>query len=218
MNIALIGATGFVGSPILAELLSRGHQVTVLARDPAKLSTQVAAQAGMTVVKANALVAEQVARAVAGHDAVISAYNPGWGEAKLYDLAIAGNQSIIDGVKQAGVKRFLSIGGAGSLYVAPGVQLVDTPNFPAEYYQAALAMREVLNRIQQENSLDWSVLTPPIALAAGERTGKYRLWHDDLLKGSAEAPAGISAADLAMALIDELETPRHLQRRFTVAH
>jgi putative NADH-flavin reductase len=213
-KIALIGATGFVGSPILAELLNRDHQVTVLARNPAK----IAAQAGVTVVAADVLDAAQVAQAVAGHDVVISAYNPGWSEAAIYDLSIAGNKSILAGVKQAGVKRFLSIGGAGSLYVAPGVQLVDTPQFPAEYKQVALAMREVLKLIEAETTLDWTVLTPPIALAPGERSGKYRTGLNDLLPGSGEAPAGISAADMAVALVDELETPRHPQRRFTVAN
>lgn len=214
MKIALIGATGFVGTPILAELLSRGHQVTVLARTPAKLP----AQAGLTVVAASATDSAQVAQAVAGHDAVISAYNPGWNSTDLRAETVAGYQSIIAGVKQSGVKRFLLIGGAGSLYVAPGLQLVDAPGFPAEYLQAALAMRDVLNLVQAETTLDWAMLSPPIALGGGERTGKFRLGQDDVLPGVGDAPAGISAADLAVALVDELETPRQHQRRFTAAH
>lgn len=213
MNIALIGATGFVGSAILPELLGRGHQVTVLARDPARL----APQPGLAVVKADVLDAAQVARAVAGHAAVVSAYNPGWSEPQIHDLFLQGSQAIVDGVKQAGVRRLLVVGGAGSLYAAPGVQLVDTPGFPAEYKQGALAAREFLARLQAETALDWSFVSPPIALAPGGRTGRYRLGADDLLPGEGGAPAGISVADLAVAIADEIEQPRHRQRRFTVA-
>jgi putative NADH-flavin reductase len=214
MKVALIGATGFVGSPVLVELLSRGHQVTVLARNPAKLT----AQPGLTVVAADALDATQVAQAVAGHDAVVSAYNPGWTEPKIYDLFLQGTRAIVEGVKRAGLKRLLVVGGAGSLFVAPGVQLVDTPPFPAEYKQGALAAREALNQLKLESSLDWSFLSPPIALAPGERTGQYRSGLDDLLPGVGEAPAGISVADLAVAIVDEIETPRHVKKRFTVAN
>lgn len=171
MKVALIGATGFVGAPVLAELLSRGHAVTVLARNPGKLP----AQPGLTVVAADALDAAQVAAAVAGHDAVVSAYNPGWGEARIYELFLQGTRAIVEGVKQAGLKRLLVVGGAGSLYVAPGLQLVDTPPFPAEYKQGALAAREALNQLKGETALDWSFVSPPIALAPGVRTGQYRL-------------------------------------------
>lgn len=213
MKVALIGATGFVGSPILAELLGRGHQVSVLARNPAKL----AARPGLTVLAADALDAAQVAQAVAGHEAVVSAYNPGWSEPQIYELFLRGTRAIVEGVKRAGLKRLLVVGGAGSLFVAPGLQLVDTPPFPAEYKQGALAAREALNELKQESSLDWSFVSPPIALAPGARSGHYRSGLDDLLPGVGEAPAGISVADLAVAIVDELENPRHLKRRFTVA-
>jgi len=214
MKIALIGATGFVGAPVLSELLSRGHHVTVLARNPSKL----VAQQGLTVVAADAMDAAQVAKAVAGHDAVISAYNPGWSEPKIHDLFLQGSQSILDGVKHSGVKRVLVVGGAGSLYVAQGLQLVDTPPFPAEYKQGALAARELLNRIKLESTLEWSFLSPPIGLAPGERTGQYRVGADDLLPGQGDQPAGISVADLAVAIVDEMEKAQHVRRRFTVAN
>lgn len=214
MKVALIGATGFVGAPLLAELLSRGHQVTVLARNPAKL----AAQTGLTVLTADALDATQVAQAVTGLDAVISAYNPGWTEPQIHDLFLQGAAAIIEGTKRAGIKRFLMVGGAGSLFVAPGVQLVDTPPFPAEYKQGALAAREALNRLKLESSLDWTFLSPPILLAPGARTGQYRSGLDNLLPGVGEVPAGISVADLAVAIVDEVEAPRHIQQRFTVAN
>jgi len=214
MNIALIGATGFVGAPVLSELLDRGHKVTVLARTPSKLAPKT----GLSVVAADALDAKQVAKAVAGHDAVISAYNPGWSEPKIHDLHLQASQAIVEGVKQAGVKRLLVVGGAGSLFVAPGLQLVDTPQFPAEYKQGALAAREALNQLRGESTLDWSFVSPPIGLAPGERTGQYRLGTDELLSGQGEQPAGISVPDLAVAIVDEIEQPRHLQRRFTVAN
>ncbi|MEO8389022.1 NAD(P)-dependent oxidoreductase [Polaromonas sp.] len=214
MNIALIGATGFIGAPILSELLSRGHKVTVLARNPGKVTPQK----GLTVVAADALNAGQVAKAAAGHDAVISAYNPGWSEPKIHDLHLEASKAIVTGIKQAGVKRLLVVGGAGSLYVAPGLQLVDTPEFPAQYKQGALAAREALNQLKLETSLDWSFVSPPIGLAPGERTGKYRLGADDLLPGQNGKPAGISVPDLAVAIVDEIENARHVRRRFTVAN
>lgn len=213
MNIALIGATGFVGTPVLAELLARGHKVTVLARNPAK----IAAQPNLAVVATDALDAAQISSAVAGHDAVISAYNPGWSEPQIHNLHLQASRAIVDGVKKSGVKRLLVVGGAGSLYVAPGVQLVDTPPFPAEYKQGALAARQALNELKTETTLDWTFVSPPIALAPGERTGNYRLGGDEVMAGSGDQPAGISVADLAVAIVDEIEAPKHVQKRFTVA-
>lgn len=212
MNIALIGATGFVGSAVLEELLRRQHKVTALARNPGKL----AARDGLTVVHADAQDATQVAKAVAGQDAVVNAYNPGWTVPDIHDQFLVGTRAIYAGVKQAGVKRLLVVGGAGSLFVAPGVQLVDTPNFPAEYKAGALAAREALNLIRHETTLDWTFLSPPLLLAPGERTGQYRLGTDAPLMNG-EAPGGISVADMAVAIVDELENPRHVKQRFTVA-
>jgi len=213
MNIALIGGTGFVGSAVLEELLQRGHRVTALARHPAKYT----ARSGVTVVQADVLDATQVAHAVEGHDAVVSAYNPGWKEPQIHDLFLQGTRAITEGVKRSGVKRLLVVGGAGSLFVAPAVQLVDTPQFPAEWKQGALAAREALNRIRQETTLDWSFVSPAVMLAPGERTGKFRLGGDEVLMAG-DQPAGISVADLAVAIVDEIETPRHVKRRFTVAY
>ena len=155
MHIALIGATGFVGTALLNELLQRGHRVTALARDPAKLPLRE----GLTVVQANATDAAQVAQAVRGVDAVASAYNPGWTHPDLHDEFLRGSRAITAGVKAAGVQRLLVVGGAGSLYVAPGVQLVDTPQFPAEWKNGALAAREALNLLRQESTLQWTFLS-----------------------------------------------------------
>ncbi|MGX5648750.1 NAD(P)-dependent oxidoreductase [Hydrogenophaga borbori] len=214
MKIALIGATGFVGSAVLNELLSRGHAVTALARHPEKF----AARDGLAVVRADALDAAQVAAAVRGHDAIVSAYNPGWSEPRIYELFGQGYDAILAGARQAGVKRLLAVGGAGSLEVAPGVQLVDTPEFPAEWKQGALAARDLLTRLRGDTALDWSFLSPPVLLAPGERTGRYRVGGDQPLPGQGGQPSGISVADLAVAIADEIEKPQHRRRRFTVAN
>lgn len=214
MKIALIGATGFVGSALLTELLNRGHQVTVLARDPSKLTPAP----GLTVVQADAQNAEQVAHAVKDHEAVVSAYNPGWSVPDLHDQFLKGARAIVSGVKAAGVKRLLVVGGAGSLFVAPGVQLVDTPEFPAEWKQGALAARQALNELQTESSLDWTFVSPSILLEPGARTGQYRLGTDAPLMAADGGPGRISTADLAMAIVDSLEQGSHVKQRFTAAH
>ena len=220
MHIALIGATGFVGSAALTELLARGHRVTALARTPSKL----APRDGLTVVAADVNDAAQVAAAVRGADAVLSAFNPGWEHPQLYDAFLQGSRAITTGVRAAGVPRLLVVGGAGSLYVAPGVQLVDTPQFaqhvPPNVVPGARAARDALDELRarhgDDSALDWVFLSPPAMLAPGERSGQYRTGTDHLLMAG-DAPAGISVADLAVALVDELEAPRHHRQRFTVA-
>lgn len=213
MHIALIGATGFVGSALLNELLQRGHRVTALARNPGK----IAPREGLAVVQADVTDAAQVAQAVRGTDAVASAYNPGWTHPDLHDEFLRGSRAITEGTRAGCVARLLVVGGAGSLYVAPGVQLVDTPQFPAEWKTGALAARQALNLLRQESSLQWTFLSPPILLEPGERTGSYRLGTESPLMNG-EEPGRISVADLAVAIVDELEAPRHVQQRFTVAH
>ena len=213
MKIALIGGTGFVGSAVLEELLQRGHQVTALARTPAKYTPRER----LTVASADVLDSQQVAAAIEGNDAVISAYNPGWKEPQIHDLFLQGTRAIFDGVKRSGVKRLLVVGGAGSLFVAPGLQGVDTPQFPAEWKQGALAAREALNMIRTETTLDWSFVSPAVMLAPGARTGRFRIGGDDVLMDG-DKPAGISVADLAVAIVDEIETPHHIRKRFTVAY
>lgn len=216
MKIALIGASGFVGAAVLAELLQRGHAVTALVRDPARL----APRPGLSTAIADAYAAETVSAAVRGHDAVVSAFNPGWNEPDLYDEFLRGSAAIIGGIEASGVTRLLVVGGAGSLFVAPGVQLVDTPEFanhvPPNVAPGARAARDLLDRLRDNTTLSWTFLSPPALLAAGERTGTYRVGGDDLLMDGDE-PAGISVADLAVAITDELERPRHVRARFTVA-
>src|SRR5690606_13110915 len=128
-----------------------------------------------------------------------------------------GTQAIYAAVKQAGVKRLLVVGGAGSLYVAPGVQLIDTPDFPAEYKEGAEGARQALDLLKAETRLDWSFISPPAHLHPGERSGQFRIGGEQLLMKDGE-PAGISVADLAVAIIDELEHPAHIRQRFTVGY
>ena len=138
MKIALIGATGFVGSAILKEALDRGHEVAAIVRNPDTLTPH----AKLHPKKGDIYNEDEVARLAAGHDAVISAFNPGWTNQDIYSQQVKGTHSIINGVKRAGVKRLLFVGGAGSLEVTAEVQSVDMPGFPAEYKQGALATRE----------------------------------------------------------------------------
>ena len=213
MKIALIGATGFVGSAILREALSRGHEVTAIARDPEKLQPH----AKLWPQKADVYNADDVALVIAGHHVAISAFNPGWTNPDIYNLQVKGARAIIDGVKKAGMKRLIFVGGAGSLEVKPGVQSVDLPGFPAEYKQGALATREALNMLRKEPTLDWSFLAPSADLFPGERTGKFRLGTDQLLR-DANGESRISVQDYALAMIDEVETPQHVRQRFTVGY
>ena len=213
MKIALIGATGFVGSAILKEALDRGHEVTAIVRHPEKLRSHPKLRPRKGDVYNN----DEVARWVAGHDAVISAFNPGWSNPDIYNQQIKGTQAIIDGVKKAGAKRLLFVGGAGSLEVKPGVQSVDTPEFPKEWKQGSLATREGLNLLRKESALEWSFLSPSADLSPGQRTGKFRLGTDQLLV-DANGKSRISVEDYAMAMIDEVETPKHIRQRFTVGY
>ncbi len=216
MKIALIGATGFVGAAVLAELLQRGHQVTALVRDRAK----VPSRPSLSTVVADALDTEAVTAAVRGHDAVVSAFNPGWNEPGLYDMFLRGSAAIERAVEASGVKRLLVVGGAGSLFAKPGLQLVDTADFaehmPANVVSGARAARDALTTLRRNTVLDWTFVSPPALLQPGKRTGTYRLGAEDLLMAG-EKPAAISVADLAVAIADEIERPRHVRARFTVA-
>ena len=213
MKIALIGANGFVGSAILKEALDRGHEVMAIVRHPEKLKPHPK----LRPTQGDVYNDSEVARMVTGHDAVISAFNPGWGNPDIYNLQVKGTQAIINGVKQAGIKRLLFVGGAGSLEVKPGVQAVDLPGFPAEYKQGALATREALNMLRKEVSLEWSFLSPSADLSPGKRTGKFRLGTDQLLT-SAQGESRISVEDYAMAMIDEVEKPKYIRLRFTAGY
>ena len=216
MKVALIGATGFVGTAILNELIQKGHKVTAIALNP----EAVRQHNNIVAKKIDVSIADELAEEVKGHDAVISAYNPGWANPNLYNDFMKGSAAIQQAVKQSGVKRLLISGGAGSLFVAEGVQKVDTPNFPAEWKARALAARDYLNILKNEQELDWTFLSPAIEMhqgTSGERKGHYRTGLDTPVYND-EGRSIISVGDVAVAIVDEIENPRHIGRRFTVAY
>jgi putative NADH-flavin reductase len=213
VKIAVIGASGKVGSFIRDEALARGHQVTAIVRHPEKITVR---NPHLTVVKADVL-KDKVDELVKGHDAVISAYSPGLGSPDMYNEHVKGAKAIISGVKKSGIKRLLVVGGAGSLEIAPGVQLVDTVDFPESFKGGALATRETLYMLKKEKELEWTFLSPPQTLDLGERTGRYRVGKDQLLKDK-NGESKVSTQDYAVAMLDELEHPKHIRERFTVAY
>ncbi len=212
LNIALIGASGFIGSALLKEALARGHQVTALVQTPSKLSPAGALKAVKTDVLDTAALAAQLK----GHDAVISAFS-GHAQADTLGYYMKGIESIVAATRQSGAPRLLVVGGAGSLEVAPGVQLLDTPQFPDAYKPTAEGARKALALLRKESSLDWTMLSPSAVIAPGERTGQFRLGGDQLL-ADAQGNSKISVEDFAVALIDELEKPAHTGKRFTVGY
>ncbi|WP_313178483.1 NAD(P)-dependent oxidoreductase [Massilia sp.] len=212
MKIALIGATGYVGSAILQEALARGHAVTALVKHPEK----VVAQVGVCAVGADVTDEDELAAQLSGHDAVISAFS-GHAQGDVLGYYLQGMTSIVAATKRAGVPRLLVVGGAGGLEVAPGVQLLDTPAFPAEWKATAEGARQALARLREEPELDWTVLAPSAHLEPGERTGRFRLGSASLL-ADADGNSRISLADYAVAMIDELEKPAHSRTRFTVGY
>ncbi len=207
MKIAIIGATGFVGSGILSEALSRGHDVTGIVQDPNKLPSNEK----LTPAKADVRDTEALKSLIAGHDVVISAFNPG------KDEDGTGRRSIIEAVKASHVERLIVVGGAGSLEVAPGQRLVDQPGFPAEWKDGSLKTAAFLDDLRGEKDLNWTFLCPAAHLEPGQRTGQYRVGGDQLLTG-ADGQSRISIPDYAAALLDEVEKPRHPRARFSVAY
>lgn len=208
MKVVLYGASGMIGSRILAELVSRGHQVTAVVRTPAKITA-----AGIRVLKGDVTETDSVAQTAKGADAAISAYAPPKGEEPTLSAAM---YALLDGLTAAGVKRLIVVGGAGSLEVAPGVALVDAPGFPEPWKDIAMAHRDALP-ILKESDLDWTCLSPAGLIQPGERTGKFRLGGTALLTDETGA-SRISAEDYAVALVDELENPQHIRRQFTAAY
>ncbi|HYD97026.1 MAG TPA: NAD(P)-dependent oxidoreductase [Noviherbaspirillum sp.] len=212
MHIALVGATGFIGSAILKEALARGHRVTALAGHPEKL----AASPNLVAVAADVLDRERLAAQLRGHDAVISAFS-GHAQKDTYDYYMRGIRSIIAATEQADVPRLLVVGGAGSLEVSPGVQVLDSPGFPAMWRQTAEGARDALALLREQAWLNWTMLSPSASIAPGQRTGRFRLGLDQLLVDAA-GESRISVEDYAVAMVDELEKPAHARRRFTVGY
>jgi len=207
VKIAIIGATGLVGTKILSESLDRGHEVTAIVRNPETLPMHPKLRAA----KGDATEPAKLASLVAGHDVVISAFNPG------KDESGTGARSIIDAVKRAEVERLLVVGGAGSLEVAPGKRLVDQPDFPAQWKEGALRTADFLDQLRGETELDWAFVSPAAMLAPGERTGHYRVGGDQFMTDN-DGESRISLEDYAVAMLDEAERPQHHRKRFSVAY
>lgn len=216
MKLALFGANGMAGSRIAQEALMRGHDVTAVIRDRYRFSLS---HPHLIVVVGNVLDPANVAEIVQGHDAVISTVGPGADKASDPTLAqdvIKAAHSLIDGLTHAGVQRLVVVGGAGSLEVAPGVQAVDTPEFPASYRPASVAHREAL-ALYKTVDLDWTYISPAGIFEPGERTGKYRVGTDQLLVDE-QGVSRISSEDYAIALLNEVEQPKSIRRHMTVAY
>jgi uncharacterized protein len=209
MHIALYGATGQSGTRILTELLSRGHQVTAIVRNPAKL----AAQPGLTVVPGDASSAETIADKIKGTDAVVSAYAP---PADDTDQLLPVTEHFIDAVKQTGVPRLLIVGGAGSLEVAPGVTVIESGHLPPQWLPIAISHAKVLDLVKK-SSINWTYFSPAGFFVPGERTGKFRLGTNQLIANE-QGDSRISLEDYAIALVDELESPKHERERFTIGY
>lgn len=208
LNIALFGATGMIGSRIAAEAARRGHRVTALSRRPG------AAGDGITAKAADLFDPASVAAALPGHDVVASAYGPKQGDAANVVAAV---KALVEGARRAGLKRVVVVGGAGSLEVAPGKQLVDTEGFPAEYKAVALAHRDALDYLKTVDDLDWTFFAPAALIAPGERTGTFRTGTGKLIV-DANGDSRISAEDYAVAFVDALEQRGFVREIATVAY
>ncbi|WP_325314063.1 NAD(P)-dependent oxidoreductase [Kingella oralis] len=216
MKIAVIGATGLVGNATVLELAARGHQVTAFARNVAK----VAQHQNVTAVAAD-VNAPDFASKLAGFDAVVSAFNAGWDNPNLAQDVKTGYDNLLAAFKTANLPYYLIVGGAGSLNVAPNLQLVDTPDFPADVYPTADALRVLLDDLRPRRDINWAFLSPA-AMFGGkvsfEKQGAYRIGKDDVLLNADGSPADITLPDLAAAIADDVEQKAHLFQRFTVAN
>ena len=214
-NVVIIGASGFVGTAILNELLNRGHKVTAIVRDPAKVT---ASNPNLKVIQADVTDTDVLIEASKGKDAVISAYNPGWKNPNIYEETLKNYPLIVDSVKKAGVERLLIVGGAGTLFYAPGKMVMDADDIPAKLLPGIKSLGEFyLNTLRKENDIDWIFLSPAANMTPGERTGKFRIGKDDLVVG-VNGDSNISVEDYAVAMVDELEQKHHHKERFTIGY
>ncbi|TKC86721.1 NAD-dependent epimerase/dehydratase family protein [Trinickia terrae] len=211
LKIALFGATGMIGSRVAAEAAARGHQVTALSRDPSRGAQGVA---NVTSAKADLFDAASIAAALEGQDVVASAYGPAQGDPQK---VVEASKALVAGVRAAGLKRLVVVGGAGSLEVAPGKQLVDAEGFPEIYKPVALAHRDAFNFYRTVNDLDWTFFAPAAVIAPGEKKGQFRTGANSLI-ADASGNSTISVDDYAVAFVDELEQGRFVRQIATVAY
>lgn len=214
-NVTLIGASGFVGTAILNELLARGHRVTAVVRNPGKIGIK---SPSLTVVQADVTDTSALVAACKGRDAVISAYNPGWTNPNIYEEILRNYPLILEAVRQSGVRRLLCVGGAGTLFCAPGLRVVDSGVIPDAIMGGVRSLGEFyLNTLMNEKEIDWIFFSPAGTLEPGKRTGKFRLGKDDLIVDE-NGNSHISVEDYAVAMVDELEMPQHHYERFTIGY
>ena len=217
-KVVLIGASGFVGNAILNELLERGHEVTAVVRHPEKVKVE---NPRLSVVGMDVEDSARLTDVCKGHDAVISAYNPGWGNPDMYEDTLRVYPKILNAVKASGTGRLLIVGGAGSLFVKPGVRLVDTGTLPEAWLPGVKSLAKFyLETLAHEQDLDWVFFSPAANLGnlqPGVRTGKFRLGKDDLIVDE-KGESFISVEDYAMAMVDELEQENHHKERFTIGY
>jgi putative NADH-flavin reductase len=212
-KIMLIGSSGMIGQRVLHEALNRGHHVTALVRDTSGTGEH---RAELDYHTGDIFKPETIATAAVDHDVVVSAYGPGRGDP---NGVVKAAHALIEALTRVEPIRLIAVSGAGSLEVKPGVQLVDAPDFPAEWKAIALAHREALEvyRKAAMAEFDWTALSPAALIEPGTRTGKYRTGTDQLLVDD-KGKSYISAEDFAVAAVDEIENPRFQGRRFTVAY
>ena len=214
-NVVLIGATGFVGSAILNELVNRGHKVTAVVRDVEKLPKNE----NIVAVKEDVANVDAIVKLAEGKDAIISAYNPGWMNPDIATLIETNYPRILEAAKKSGVKRMLIVGGAGTLFCAPGLRVVDSGAIPQEIMGGVRPLGDFyLNTLMKENDIDWIFFSPAGAFDNdGKRTGIFRLGKDDLIVDE-QGNSHISVQDYAMAMVDELEQENHHKERFTIGY
>ena len=215
-KIAVIGATGFVGTQVVKELANRGYFVNALARNTSKIEESENVKA----VTADIYNTAELSEILKGNDAVINAFNPGWTNPNIFEDFLKGAESIEKAVEESGVKRFITVGGAGSLYIAEGLQLIDTPEFPAEIKPGAEAARQYLEIIKKNENLEWTFFSPAIEMhqgTAGVRKGTYRTALENPVFDESGRSV-LSVEDVAVALVDELENNQFVKQRFTAAY
>lgn len=214
-SVVLIGASGFVGTAILNELLSRGHKVTAVVRNPEKINVS---SSNLDIVKTDVSDTNVMVEICKGKDAIISAYNPGWGNPDIYEETLRNYPLILEATKQSGTKRLLCVGGAGTLFCAPGLRVVDSGAIPDAIMDGVKSLGEFyLNTLMNEKTIDWIFFSPAGTLESGKRTGKFRLGKDDLIVDK-NGISHISVEDYAVAMVDELENPKHHYERFTIGY
>ena len=214
-NVVLIGATGFVGSAILDELVERGHKVIAVVRHADKVKKG----ANVTAVEQDVADVDAMVKLFEGKDAIISSYNPGWMNPQISELINVNYPKILEEAKKSGVKRLLVVGGAGTLFVKPGLRVVDSGVIPAEIMGGVRPLGNFyLNTLMKEDAIDWVFFSPAGAFEEhGKKTGKFRLGKDDLVV-DAEGKSHISVQDYAVAMVDELEKPQYHKERFTIGY